>query len=277
MKKFYIKKASGEKEVFDFKKLFSSLKKTGASKDSIDKIIEKVKKEKFDKGKQFNTAHEIYKFAHRFLKKYDQGVAGRYSIKYALKDLGPTGYPFEKFVGQIFKELDFKIKLNQIVKGKCVSHELDVVIFNNSIPDFIECKFHNYRGIKTHLQVILYVKARLDDLNGIKKNKKYNKACIVTNTKFTKHAIDYAQCEKLKLIGWSYPKKDNLAQLIDKTKLHPITALSNLNKKQKKFLVENSIVLCKQLYKNKKMLGRLNFSKNKIDKVINEAKAICKI
>ena len=66
-------------------------------------------------------------------------------------------------------------------------------------------------------------------------NGKFHQAWIVTNTKFTSNAIRYAQCAGIGLIGWSYPHNDNLASLVDKYCLHPITALSLINKNKKEF------------------------------------------
>ena len=273
----YITKASGEKERFNIKKFIKSLVKSGASSDLVNKILEEIKN-----GEQFSSAKDIYRFASHHLRQHHKGVAGRYNLKAALMELGPTGYPFEKFVAQIFKHQDFKIKLNQIAVGFCVSHEIDVIVKKEDKCFMVECKFHNRQGLKTTVKVPLYVKARFDDvkkhwIKTPKQNGKYHEAWIFTNTKFTSNAISYAQCAGINIVGWSYPDKNNLPQLIDNLKLYPVTTLSMLNKKQKKILIDQGIVLCKQVGKNKQLLKDLGFSKTKVEEIISEAEAICSL
>ena len=123
---YYIIKASGEKELFDFRKLARSLSKAGASAKMVNDVVDLVKKRK-----RFKTAYEIYRFAHSYLKRHSKRAAGRYNLKKALRDLGPTGFPFEKFVAQIFRQQGFLVKTDQIAIGKCVSHEIDVVTKKN--------------------------------------------------------------------------------------------------------------------------------------------------
>jgi len=48
-------------------------------------------------------------------------------LKKAILQLGPTGYPFERFVGELLKYQGYEAKVGQIVQGNCVQHEVDVV------------------------------------------------------------------------------------------------------------------------------------------------------
>ncbi len=272
---FYIIKSSGEKELFDFKKLSRSLSSAGASSKMINDIVDMIKK-----GKRFKTAIEVYRFAHSYLKKYSKRVAGRYNLKKALRELGPTGFPFEQFVAQLFIAQGFSVKVGQIAVGKCISHEIDVVAKKDDTQFMVECKFRNKPALKIDVKVPLYVKARFDDVTvGWKKSKKnngnYHKAYVFTNTKFTRNSVDYAKCVGIELVGWAYPAKDNVAQLIEKTKMYPITVLSTLTKHQKRLLVEKDVVLCNELCKKENLLKKLKFKSEKIDKIIEEAKAVC--
>ena len=69
----------------------------------------------------------------------------------------------------------------------------------------IEAKFHNALGTRSDVHVSLYTKARFDDVS-----EKYNfdQAWLVTNTKVTKDALDYALCVDMKVISWNYPEKE---------------------------------------------------------------------
>lgn len=273
---YYIIKASGEKELFDPKKFTNSLARAGASSEIINKILDEIK----TKEKVFKTAKEIYRFAFDFLGQYNKGIAGRYNLKRALYELGPTGFPFEKFVAQIFVAQNFAVKIDQIFKGRCISHEIDVVVKKDDYQFLVECKFHIRQGLKADVKVPLYIKARFDDIKehwvaNPKQNGHFHQAWIFTNTKFTWDAIMYAKCVGIRLVGWSYPDEDNLAQLIDKFGLHPITALTSINRYQKKILLQNEIVLCKQLCQEGAKLKTLGFQDNKISQMMAEAEAVC--
>jgi len=41
-------------------------------------------------------------------------------------NLGPTGYPFEKYIAKVLNTYNFTTKTNQVLNGKCVFHEVDV-------------------------------------------------------------------------------------------------------------------------------------------------------
>ncbi|MFA6118631.1 MAG: ATP cone domain-containing protein [Parachlamydiales bacterium] len=271
-----IKKSSGETEPFSEEKLRTSLKKVDASPEISEIIVKKVKK---SLRPGMNTS-QIYRHAFSLLRKQKYPLAARYSLKKALMELGPSGHPFEKLVGDLLIEEGFKIKLNNIVQGFCVSHEIDVEAEKNDLHSIIECKFHNQPGIKSDVKVALYVYARFLDIEKSwkrdpQKIKKNNEAWIVTNTKFSSDAIRYVKCTGMKAIGWSYPEHDSLENKIDRSGLHPITCLSTLTNFHKKRLLEKGIVLCKELLNKKEQLYFLKLSKEKIDAVINEIYHLC--
>lgn len=275
LEKFLIAKASGEMESFNVEKFKRSLRNAGASEDLIQKAV-KTLEENFT----FETAKDIHNFTRDFLKKYNKGISDRYNLKEALRQLGPTGHPFECFVEQVFRHKGYLTQVNYVANGVCVKHELDVIAQKDNNLFLIECKFHNVYGLKTDVKVPLYVKARFDDVkqawimfNGDKKQ--FKQAFVFTNTKFTIDAIMYAECVNLNLIGWSYPEQDNLSQLISKFNLYPITVLSSLNKFAKEFLLENKIVLCKQLKENSKILKDLRMGNSKINEILEEVESVC--
>jgi len=273
----HILKESGEKEEFRIEKILNSLKNSGVPKKLIPTISQKIENQI-----PLKSTREIYHLIYSFLQKYHPGAAGRYNLKKAIMELGPSGYPFEKFVGAIFKEKKFEVKLNVIVEGKCVFHEIDAIITKDKKDFIVECKYHNHAGLKTNVKVPLYIKARFDDLKTQWNNKTnhkddFHQAWIVTNTKFTSNAIKYARCTNIKLIGWTYPKKESLAQMTDKLHLHPITTLSTLTKKQKKAFLQQGIILCRTVRENQALLKNFGLSSNNIKKIIAESEAICKL
>src|SRR5437899_282437 len=118
-----VTKASGEQEPFSIKKFQRSLRKSGATPEAIQSITDFVLH-----NPEMNSTKEIYTYAFNQLQKYSPPAAARYNLKSALTNLGPTGYPFERFVAELFKHKGFEAIVGQIVPGFCVTHEIDVVL-----------------------------------------------------------------------------------------------------------------------------------------------------
>jgi hypothetical protein len=252
MSQIFVVKSTGEKELFDPKKLVSSLKKAGAGDSHANEIVAHIGNELMSGM----TTSEIYRHAFELLRKVARPAAARYSMKRAIAELGPNGFPFEKFVAELFKARGFDAVTDQIVQGHCVEHEIDVVAWRDKGMGgelvMVEAKFHNEPGLKSDIKVALYVKARFDDLKEREydygdKKRKLTSWQLITNTKFSDRAIAYAECQELSLIGWNYPAKGNLEDLINESGLHPLTSLTTLSQTEKRLLLEEGLVLCKQL------------------------------
>jgi|WetSurMetagenome_2_1015567.scaffolds.fasta_scaffold181529_2 hypothetical protein len=268
-------KASGERESFNEQKLIRSLQKSGADQDSIDVVLGTIRNLPDE-----STTKKIYQQAFTLLKNRPRGVAARYSTKYALYGFGPAGYPFEKFIGRLFLARGYDVQNNQIVQGFCVSHEIDVIATKHDEHLIVECKFHNRAGIKSNVKVPLYVRARFEDIHKqLEKDqdhhKKFHGIVLVTNTKFTNDAIAYGNCAAVRLLGWSYPQQESLMHLIEKYHMHPITSLTSLNMKQKQILLDQGIVLCSDLEKNRKLLDRIESNPMRKNRILKEAEETC--
>lgn len=271
----YVIKADGTKELFDVKKLERSLKKAGASSKTVQDIIESTKTRL---TKDIST-HEIYRQAFELLEKQEKPIALKYSLKRAIMDLGPSGFPFEDFVAEIFRKKGFVAETGKIVRGFCVEHEVDVVAWNDDKLIMVEAKFHNELGIKSDLKIALYVKARFDDLRKVTfrygKERQLDEGWLVTNTKFTSTAIEYGSCQGgLRMIGWNYPPVGNLHDMILESKLHPLTCLVSLNGREKKELLDKGVVLCKSILENPDLLIPLGFNTAKSQKVLEEIESL---
>lgn len=267
-------KSTGERELFDVRKLEASLVRAGASESSVGLIAEHIQKEVRDGM----STGEIYTHAFSLLRRYEKPVALKYSVRRAVMELGPSGFPFEKFIAELFKARGFKAETNLMARGKCVEHEIDVIAWNDLKLIIAEAKFHNDMGLKSDLKVALYVKARFDDLKDTLfsadgKKRKYDEAHLITNTKFTSHAIDYAKCSGLSVIGWNYPSVGNLHNMIEDFNLHPITALTTLTGSEKRYLLSQGIVLSKNI-SDRNILKNAGIKDAKIDAVLQEIKEL---
>lgn len=245
--KVLVAKATGEKEPFSEEKLRNSIKRAGVPKKYHDKAASYVKNKLYPNIE----TKKIYKYILEFLNKtYPYGI-GKYKLKKAIMSLGPTGYPFEKFVAKLLDHKGYSVKIDSILKGACVDHEIDIIAIKNNKHFIIECKYHHRSGIKTNVKTALYVKSRFDDvLKNLKKgidSHTLHQAWLVTNTKCTSNAIKYSECVGMKVIAWEYPKKGSLQQLIETAKLYPITCLTSLTDNQKRKLLDHDLIFCQEL------------------------------
>lgn len=279
----YIIKATGEREEFNPQKLRDSLTRAGANQETTDKIVNQIESELKDD----TSTKDIYYHAFQLLKKEESPATARYSLRRAVMEMGPTGFPFEQFVAEIFRAKGFETQTDFIAKGQCADHEIDIVAWNEQKLIFVEAKFHNELGIKSDLKIALYIKARWDDLantafdfptsqelRGTSVGRKMSEGWLITNTKFSESAIKYAKCQNMKLVGWNYPEHGNLQDLIEEAHLHPITCLNSSTPSDEKLLMQAGIVLCKQALENPDILAQAGLSKDKIDKMIAEIKLI---
>ena len=275
MPEFYVTKLTGEKEIFNYEKLERSLLKIGTDEDVIQEIFQEINKIAYE---GISTS-EIYRKAYSILRKKQKPVAIRYSLKKAVAMLGPTGFPFEKFISEIFKSQGYETVTDQIVKGRCVEHETDVVAWKENKLIMVEAKFHTDFGAKSDLKVVLYVKARYDDLLGLNfnfggKDRILNEGWIVTNTKFSSAAIQYGECQRLNMVGWNYPYGNNLHNMIEREELIPLTALNSITMAEKNSFLSKGIVLSKDLL-NEELLKSFMFDDNKIKKIKEEVFLLC--
>ncbi|PIP55707.1 MAG: ATPase [Candidatus Zambryskibacteria bacterium CG_4_9_14_3_um_filter_42_9] len=269
--KVSVLKADGNREIFDEEKLRASLLHSGASEKSAENVISHILSELHDEI----TTGEIYRHAFSVLQNISKPVARSYSLRRAIMDLGPSGFPFEDFIAEVLKAKGFKCETRQTVLGVCVPHEVDVVAYNDSKLIMIEVKFHNELGTKSDLKVVLYIKARFDDLAGnVFKyggvDRRITDSWLITNTKFSSTAIHYGVCNNMTMIGWNYPEKGNLQDMVEEEGLHPITCLSSLSAGDKKMLLEKRVVLCSTIKKDHNLLSEILGGGFDITPVINE-------
>ena len=79
-------------------------------------------------------------------------------------ELGPSGFPFEKFVAAIIKEEGYQTEVGVIVQGACVTHEVDVVATTDHQHIMVECKYHNQQGRVNDVKIPLYIQSRFLDI-----------------------------------------------------------------------------------------------------------------
>jgi hypothetical protein len=271
-----ITKASGQRSHYDRDKLIQSLRRSGASDTSIEAVVNAVEAGLVDGM----STRKIYRRAFQMLKKVNVVAASQYKLKSAVMDLGPSGYPFEQFVGALFRAMGWTTKVGVIMHGQCVTHEVDVFAQKNGIIRFTECKFRNMAGSKVDVKVPMYVQSRVRDLIA-----RYGKdhpdegvdgyqGWVVTNSKFTEDAERYGECEGMHLLAWDYPLGQGLLDMIRSTGLLPITVLHSLSNKQKEAVLSRNIVVCLDLFERIEILDELGIEMAVQKRVTEELRAI---
>ena len=264
----HVVKATGDIEAFSHEKLLESIKRAGVDPRIHNQLINKIEEKLYDKI----PTSQIYSYIIDFLDKSHPLAKSRYNLKQAIMALGPGGYAFEDFVSEILKTQGYNTTVRAMLNGSCITHEVDVIAEKDKKRIMIEAKFHNLSGTKTKIHVILYTKARFDD---VAQNNNLHEAWLVTNTKTTTDVIDYALCMNMKVISWSYPQGESLRDLVEKSGLTPITSSALLSYNQKQTLLENHIVLCRDICDNPSILDLVGLEEEKKKEVLSEMQFIC--
>jgi hypothetical protein len=246
-KEIFVVNLRGEKEPFSFEKVYRSARNVGASKEVAIAIAKEIEREVFDGISTSQISDRIFEL---LFEKSPQSAI-KFNLRKAILKLGPTGFPFEKFVSKIFEAEGFEVKTNQMIPGFCTDYEIDFLARKEKLILVGECKFHHVPGGRIDLQVALANYARFLDIErGRFLDSRMNyKSILVTNTKFTEKAIKYSNCVGVELLGWKYPPERGLEKLIEKNKLYPITILPSINSQLAKILISERIVLVKDILK----------------------------
>lgn len=276
MNKMTVIKANGEKVPFLIEKLANSLRRANAREEYIQEILEKVSSEIFDGI----TTKKIYKMAFKMLKSKSRISASRYKLKKGLMELGPTGFPFEKFVGKLMEHEGFKTEVGVIVRGNCVQHEIDVIAQKDNHHYMIECKYHSEQGRFCNVKIPLYINSRFLDVEKQWEQQKghenkLHKGGIYTNTRFSTDAIQYGKCVGLLMTSWDYPFGNGLKERIDSSGLHPLTVLTTLSKSEKTKLLDKGIVLCKEIDENPSILDQVGIPKSRHKNILEDSNKLC--
>lgn len=272
----FVTKSSGRKEPFSMVKLRRSLERAKASREEIDYILTEVTPKLY----QGVSTKNIHSLAFRLLRKSSRSSAARYNLKRGILELGPSGFPFEKFIAKIFEHQNYQVKTDQILSGRCVNHEIDVIAHKEKEAVLVECKYRNTPGISVDIKTPLYIHARFEDVLANPEFKsQYEKVTgwVATNAKFTTEAIAYGSCQGMHLLSWDYPAHNGLKDIIDNTGLYPLTCLTSLTKQEKQWLMAKNYILVRDIYKNGTLLSQAGVSQQRLPGVTAEGSKLSEV
>lgn len=261
MRPVRIQKATRWYERFQAEKLARSLQRAGANPEQVQAVSAGIGRYL----KRGASTGDIADGVSRELDQLDRRVAARYRLRRAIMELGPEGYPFEKYVAKIFDHYKFTTRVGQPVAGRCIMQEVDVIAEREGRRLMVECKYHNRRGVQSDAKVAMYTWARFEDIRdrGAATHgggTAFTEGWLVTNTKCTSRAIAFAQCVGLHVLGWGYPAERGLEYLIESAGLYPITCLPGLSQVQRRALLKHDLLLCRQIAGQVDGLRQVGFS-----------------
>ncbi|GAB4023497.1 MAG: hypothetical protein Fur0010_26730 [Bdellovibrio sp.] len=268
-RRIFIKKSSGVQEAFNESKLYKSMIRAGASAAVAKSVLNKVRQI----VRPGMTTTQIRSAAYRQLKKESKRLAADYHLNRAIIELGPDGFVFEKFIAGLLRAKGYNVETNLIKHGTCIKHEIDIEASGYGKRIYIECKFHNAPEKTNDVKVALYVWARCLDLKN-NRNNKFDEFWLVSNTKFSQDALDYANCVGLGIIGENAPNSHAISKMVADTGMHPLTCLSTLKKHQRVQLVREGKIFTNEILENPKILSRIGMSEHQIYRVISEIESL---
>ncbi|UCE15592.1 MAG: restriction endonuclease [Candidatus Bathyarchaeota archaeon] len=268
-------KADGKKQLFDRQKVVKTCLRMGVNEEVAEVIAEKI-------GKNIYNGIEtrkILQMIFRHLNKYKPAVRYQIDLRKALSMM-KSAPDFERFIRILLREHGYEVVPNQIVRGKCVEHEVDAVATKNGETYIVEVKHHSNYHTPTGLDAARIARAVFEDVTeGFKlrlNNLKIDKAMIVCNTKLSQHAEHYVECRGIRHIGWSSPSNRDLQTMIEEKKLYPVHYLKGLNIKTREKLTSAGIILLKQLTTKspKELRRKTGIRKETLELIVKKARKI---
>ena len=244
----FVTKANGYKQQFDRDKVIATCLRMGATPEVAAQIAEKVERHLYEGI----STRQILQMIFRYLRSYKPAVKYRFDLRRALSLMEPKP-EFETFMRVLLAHSGFEVEGNWILRGKCGEHEVDAIARKDGVTYFVEVKHHTSYHALTGLDESRIAQAILEDVNDAYEagtlKLKVDQAMIVTNTRYSDHAIQYGGCKNIFQIGWGSPQGLGLRDMIEQGKLYPLSSLRGIRSDVKRRLVNAGIVLIKQLLK----------------------------
>ncbi len=269
----WVLKENGEKERFESTKVRKAIRRSGLSPKECDEIIGQLSPHLYNGI----STKAIYHMVYDLIEQMRPEVSHKYNLKRALQRIGPAGYEFEDFIGTLLSMEGYDTELRQVIEGGCLSHEIDVVAEKQNRRYMIECKFRNQPGYKCRIQTALYVYARFLDLregNKMGTCGKYYRPWLITNAKFSKDVITYADCKGMDLLGWRYPFKKSLEVRIDRSRCYPVSVIKMGDRTLRQLLKKKIVTVFDLPESYEKLARRTGISVRKSKEILEKAEHV---
>jgi len=242
----FVTKADGSRQFFDKEKVVRTCLRMGASKHMAYEVAEKVEQRLYD---GIPTA-KVLQLVFLFMRKQQPRVSYPYDLRKGMSLMSPKP-EFEEFIQLLLSSNGFEVDPNKILVGNCGEHEVDAVARKEGVTYFVETKHHfNYHAL-TGLDESRIARAILEDVTEAYESRKtgqrFDRAMIITNTKYSEHAVNYGRCRNILQIGWNTPVDLSVQHMIEATNLYPLSCLKDLKRNVRAQLANSGVVVMKQV------------------------------
>lgn len=247
----------------------------GASREIAEEVARRVEKSVHDGM----LTSKVLQMTLGLLRRYEPAIRHVLDLRRGLS-LMDSKPEFEVFVQVLLAHSGFEVSPNMILSGRCVEHEVDAIAKRGGVTYFVEAKHHVNCHTLTGLDESRIARAILEDvtegfeLGGC--DLKIDRAMIVTNTRYSEHAVRYGKCRDIIQIGWNSPAGLSLQSMIEENNLYPISCIRGLKRETRIKLVSKRIVLMKQLFEEKpsKLARETGIPKDQLRDFIAKAETI---
>ena len=241
---FFVTKADGTKQLFDKEKVVQTCIRLGANREVALELAQQVESKLYEGI----TTRRILQIIFALMGKRKPAVRHLFDLRRGLSLMEPKP-EFEVFVRVLLSQIGFEVKPNTILRGLCGAHEADAVVSKDGLTYFVEAKHHATYHALTGLDESRRARAIMEDVTegytqGVTKLK-IDRAMIITNTRYSEHAIEYGGCRRILQIGWVSTEGFSLRDIVEKYKLYPLSCLRGISLETRLSLVDVGIVLIK--------------------------------
>lgn len=271
----YVSKVDGRRERFDRGKIIATCLRLNAARDIAESVAAKVESNLYDGI----PTREIIRMIYRFLAEDRPEVRLQLDLRKAIS-LMRSKPDFEQYVRRLLSECGYEVIGPEIVRGRCIEHEVDAIATMNNETTYVEVKHHAWPHTYTGLDVFLQAQAAFEDLARgyeIGANRfPFRKAMMVCNTKLSNHARVYADCAPIGHIGWKSPSGNSLEELVKQKKLYPITMDRLLDARTEARLADAGVLLLHELSEAevKELSKRTRLNPNRVSRLASRARRI---
>ncbi|MCW4029953.1 MAG: restriction endonuclease [Candidatus Bathyarchaeota archaeon] len=243
---FFVTKADGTKQPFDKAKVIQTCLRLGATPEVAAQVAEKIAGNVYEGM----PTRRILQLIFILMRKSKPAVRHLFDLKRGIS-LMESKPEFEAFVRVLLSYSGFQVQPNAILRGLCGEHEVDAIASKGGVTYFVEAKHHAEYHALTGLDESRIARAILEDVtDGYREgvtSVKIDRALLVTNTRYSEHAINYGGCRGILQVGWASPEGWGLRDVVERHRLYPLSCLRGLNPSVRLRLVEMGIVLIPQL------------------------------
>jgi len=241
-----VTKFDGSKQPFNRMKVIQTCLRLGATEEVAEKVAELVEAKLYE-GIQ---TRRILQLTRGYVRVYHPPVEGRVDLRRAISLLRPKP-DWERFAQLLLEEHGYRVMSNQLVRGRCVEHEIDAVAMGHGETLLVEVKHHYQYHVRTTLDVTRGIRATYEDIvegSGMGLNEfNFTKPMIICNTRFSDQARSYAECRGIAHLGWKTPPQHGLESMIEQRSCYPITLLRGAERQTLRRMADHGIVMLKQL------------------------------